>query len=295
MMTKHPPNTAHEDARRGSYRAVPSPASDATLDDVVRRLGSHPDVEGVAIGGSGQHSLLTGSSDIDLLIVVVEKWSNLRVGVTWIEGRMGDLLFATTSEVEAIPDADLALGATGWVGRVAAFLAGARILADQDGRLMRAQELARRWTDAAFRPTRGDAYRAWHKINYDRQHNGRMLASDDPDYATALDVRLLYGLDDVFTGYFAIRNLRWEGEKSAVQYLREHDPGILELFRRCLAEQDRDARYALYEQLCQEVTAPIGGLWLSEPTSAHLRDPSTATPEAHSAASAFVQSLVRAD
>ena len=79
---------------------------------------------------------------------------------------------------------------------------------------MRAQVSARRWTDAAFRPTRGDAYRAWHKINYDRQHNGRMLASDDPDYATALDVRLLYGLDDVFTGYFAIRNLRWEGEKS---------------------------------------------------------------------------------
>ena len=99
---------------------MPSPASDATLDDVVRRLGSHPDVEGVALGGSGQHSLLTGSSDIDLLIVVVEKWSNLRVGVTWIEGRMGDLLFATTSEIEAIPDADPALGATGWVGRVAA-------------------------------------------------------------------------------------------------------------------------------------------------------------------------------
>ena len=27
-----------------------------------------------------------------------------------------------------------------------------------------------------------------------------------------VDVRMLYGLDDAFTGYFAIRGLRWNGE-----------------------------------------------------------------------------------
>jgi len=272
---------------------VPSPASDATLEDVVRRLGSQPDVEGAALGGSGHNSLLTGASDIDLLIVVGEKWSNLRVGVTWIEGRMGDLLFATTSEVESIFDADLALDANEWVRRVTAFLASARILLDQGGRLARAQRVAQQWPKESLGPFRSDAYRAWHKINYDRQHNRRILASDDPDYVTALDVRLLYGLDDVLTGYFAIRRVRWEGEKAAVRYLREHDPAFLELFRQCLAEQDRHARFALYEQLCQEATAPAGGLWASEPTSAHLRDPGTATPEAHAAATAFIQSLVR--
>ncbi|MCY3957424.1 MAG: hypothetical protein OXG65_03925 [Chloroflexi bacterium] len=236
---------------------------------------------------------MTGSSDIDLLVVVVEKWSNLRVGVTWIEGRMGDLLFATTSEVESISDADLALDANEWVRRVAAFLASTRILVDQGGRLVRAQRAAQQWPDAAFAPTRSDAYRAWHKINYDRQHNRRMLASDDSDYVTALDVRLLYGLNDVLTGYFAIRRERWEGEKAAVRNLREHDPAFLELLRRCLAEQDRHAKFTLYEQLCQEATAPAGGLWANQPTSAHLRDPGTATPEAHAAATAFVQSLVR--
>ncbi len=274
---------------------MPSPANTATLDDVVRRLGSHPDVEGAALGGSAQHSQLTAASDLDLLIVVVEKWSNLRVGVTWIESRMGDLLFATPNEVESIAHAEQALGANVWIRRLAAFLASARILVDQGGKLTRAQKAARRWPDAAFAPTRNDAYRAWHKINYDRQYNRRMLASDDSDYATALDVRLLYGLDDVFTGYFAIRNLRWEGEKAAVRYLREHDPAFLKLFRRCLAEQDRDARFVLYEQLCQEATATAGGLWLSEPTSAHLRDPSSATPKAHAEASAFVRSLVCGD
>ena len=292
-MTTTPSNTTHEDARRPRYRAVPSPASGATLNDVVRRLESHPDVEGAALGGSGQDSKLTGPSDIDLLIVVVDKWSNLRVGVTWIEGRMGDLLFATTSEVEAIADADPALGADGWVRRVAAFLAGARILVDPGGSLARARKAAQLWSEEALGPIRGDAYRAWHKINYDRQHSRRMLASEDPDYATALDVRLLYGLDEVLTGYFAIRSRRWEGEKAAIRFLGEHDPAFLELFRQCLAEKDRHARFALYEHLCQEATAPAGGLWASEPTSAHLRDSGTATPEAHDAATRFIRSLVR--
>ena len=271
---------------------MPSPASGATLDDVVRRLGSHPDVEGVALGGSGHGSPLRAASDFDLLIVVIEKWSNLRVGVTWIEGRMGDLLFATTSEVESIADAEPALGVDGWIRRVAAFLSGARVLIDQGGRLVRAQRAAQQWPDATFAPTRSDAYGAWHKINYDREHNRRMLASNDPDYVTALDVRLLYGLDDVLTGYFAIRRMQWEGEKAAIRYLREHDPAFLELFRQCLAEQDRRAKFALHEQLCQQATAPAGGLWASKPTSAHLRDPRTATPKAHAAATAFVQSLV---
>lgn len=274
---------------------MPSPASGATLDDVVRRLGSHPDVEGAALGGSGQNSLLSAASDIDLLVVVVEKWSNLRVGVTWIEGRMGDLLFATTSEVESISDAGHAPGANGWVRRVAGFLASARIMVDRGGRLVRAQRAAQQWPEESIGPFRGDAYRAWHKINYDRQHNRRMLASDDSDYVTALDVRLLYGLADVLTGYFAIRSQHWEGEKAAIRRLRKHDPAFLELFRRCLAEQDRHAKFALYEQLCREATVPAGGLWASEPTSAHLRDPGTATPEAHAAATAFIQSLVHRD
>ena len=122
-----------------------------------------------------------------------------------------------------------------------------------------------------------------------------MLTSDDSDYATALDLRLLYGLDDVFTGYFAIRYVRWEGEKAAIRYLRERDPAFLKLFKRCLAEQDRDAKFALYEQLCQEATTPAGGLWPEEPTSAHLREPESATPETHAAGTTFVQSLVRGD
>ena len=176
------------------YRAQASPASGTTLDEVVQQLATQRDVAGAAIGGSAKDTPLTDASDIDLLIVVGEEWSNLRVGVTWIDGRLGDLLFATTGEIDTIAGADPPVPPDTWVGRIASFVADARIVIDYGGRLATARRAARQWPDTALAPRDSGAYRAWHKINYDRQHNRRMLRADDPDYATALDIRLLYGL-----------------------------------------------------------------------------------------------------
>ena len=256
----------------------------------MRRLAAHPAVDGVALCGSGRGEALTPASDLDLLIVVDEAHGALRTGVTQIDHRMGDLLFATTSEIAEIASAESALDPGTWVGMIASHLEGAEIVLDRNGDLTKAQLQVRR-SQSASDTEPGAAYRAWNKINYDRLHNRRMLESDDPVYAAALDARLLYGLDDAFTGYFATRGLRWQGEKAAVRYLREHDPAFLTLFQQAVAEQDRPAKFALYEQLCQQATAPVGGLWPDEPTSAHLRDPAAASPEAHAEATAFIASL----
>ena len=273
-----------------AYRAAPSPAGDATRDDAVRRLAARPAVQGVALCGSRRDEALTPVSDIDLLIVVDEAHANLRSGVTHVDGRMGDLLFATTREIEEIANAGSPLDAGAWVGMIASHLERAEILFDRDGSVARAQARIRRCDLASSAPP-GAAYGAWNKINYDRRHNRRMLESDDADYAAALDVRLLYGLSDVFTGYFATRGLPWRGEKAAVRYLHEYDPAFLALFQQALSEKDRHAKFALYEELCRRATAPVGGLWPHGATSAHLRDPAAASPEAHAEATTFIASL----
>ena len=229
-------------------------------------------------------------SDIDLLLVVDEAHANLRSGVTCIGGRMGDLLFATTGEISEIANAESALDAATWIGMLASHLERADILLDRHGALAMAQAQIRR-CELASSAEPGAAYRAWNKINYDRQHNRRMLESDDPDYAAALDVRLLYGLVDVFTGYFATRGLRWQGEKAAARYLREHDPEFLALFQQAHSENDRRAKFGLYERLCEAATAPVGGLWPDGATSAHLRNLAAASTEVHTEATAFIASL----
>ncbi|MCY3784248.1 MAG: hypothetical protein OXG79_10720 [Chloroflexi bacterium] len=272
------------------YRAVPSPAGDSTLADVVRRLAARSAAQGVALCGSGRDQTLTPVSDIDLLIVVDEAHAYLRSGVTQVDGRMGDLMFATTREIAEIATAESALDAGTWVGMIASHLERAEILFDRDGSLARAQIQIRR-CELAPGAAPGAAYRAWNKINYDRQHNRRMLASDDPGVAAALDVRLQYGLSDVISGYFATRGLPWQGEKAAVRYLRDHDSAFLTLFQQALSENDRRAKFDLYERLCLMATAPVGGLWPDGATSAHLRDPAAASPEAHAEATAFIASL----
>jgi len=290
MHARRPEPDASRPASAASYRAVPSPAGDAMLDDVVQRLAGHPAVQGVALCGSARDAALTRVSDIDLLLVVDEAHEDLRSGVTCIGGRMGDLLFATTGEISEIANAESALDAATWIGMLASHLERADILFDRHGALAMAQAQIRR-CELASSAEPGAAYRAWNKINYDRQHNRRMLESDDPDYAAALDVRLLYGLVDVFTGYFATRGLRWQGEKAAVRYLREHDPEFLALFQQAHSENDRRAKFDLYEQLCQQATAPVGGLWPDGATSAHLRNLAAASTEVHTEATAFIASL----
>ena len=257
----------------------------------MQRLAAHAAVHGAALLGSGQRLALNSVSDIDLLIVVDEDWAALRGAVTRIDGRMGDVLFATTHEIAKIANAESTRDAGAWVGMIASHLGSARVLLDRNGDLATAHIQARRSCAASDAepgaPHTGRGTRS--------TTTGSTIAgcstSDDPMYAAALDVRMLYGLADVFAGYFATRGMRWNGEKAAVSYLREHDPAFLTLFQQALAEQDRRAKFALYEQLCQWATAPAGGLWPDEPTSAHLRDPSSASQEAHAEATAFIASL----
>ena len=72
----------------------------------MQRLAAHAAVHGAALLGSGQRLALNSVSDIDLLIVVDEDWAALRGAVTRIDGRMGDVLFATTHEIAKIANAE---------------------------------------------------------------------------------------------------------------------------------------------------------------------------------------------
>ena len=126
-----------------SPKAIPSPVADTLLSEVVRRLAAHPSIEGVALGGSGRDSAMTPVSDIDLLIVVEEAWASLRGGVTQIDGRIGDLMFVTTSKIQELTATGLETGKDVSLPFVAPSLANARILFARAGRLARARDRMR--------------------------------------------------------------------------------------------------------------------------------------------------------
>jgi hypothetical protein len=101
----------------------------------------------------------------------------------------------------------------------------------------------------------------------------RMIQSTDPVYLTAVDMMLATGLSGLGRAYFTVRNLPWEGEKAAVRYLQEHDPGFLAQLRDCFAEADRVRKLGLYEKLVEQAIAPAGDLWQPGMAAVTLRDP----------------------
>ncbi len=243
-----------------------APTANMTLDAVLAQLSRHPLVDGlVTVGTTGRDSL-TPCSDYDLLVVLAEMPAPLSVGITYIDHRLTDLLFASTAQVEQIVAAEEAIAGDEWVGRIARWLMAGQVVFDRHGRVREAQ--AKVCGGAWIRPLEEiDAYGAWIGVNYFLLHTRRMIQSDDPVYRQAAELRIaLYGATNLIYSYFRVRKLPWEGDKAAIRHLMAHDMPYLELLQRFLREPDPQHKLDLYEQLAAATLAPLSALWNNEPT-----------------------------
>lgn len=240
--------------------------ANVTLEAVLARLSQHPAVDGLVTVGSTGHGRLTQVSDYDLLVVLAEMPVPLSVGITYIDHRLTDLLYATTTHVEQIISAEVPLDAVAWEGRVARWLATGQAVFDRRGRLRQAQ--AKVQGGAWIKPLDDiDAYGAWIGVNYNLLHTRRLMRSDDPVHLHAAELRIsLYGVSNVVFSYFRVRKLHWEGDKAAIRYLMAHDPPYFALLQQLLREPDLQRKFALYEHIAAVTLAPIGDPWSGEPT-----------------------------
>jgi hypothetical protein len=175
-------------------------------------------------------------------------------------------LFATTSHVEQILAAQVALDGDVWEGRIARWLMTGQVVFDRRGRVRQAQAkvCGGTWLRALEAI---DAYGAWIGVNYNLLHTRRLMRSDDPVHLHAAELRMsLYGVVSVVLSYFRIRKLRWEGDKAAIRYLLAHDRPYLELLQQFLRESDPQRKFATYERIAAATLAPISNLWGGEPT-----------------------------
>ena len=251
-----------------------------TFEKVMKRLSRCRIVAGWITIGSASKNELTPASDYDLVVVLSEMPDTLApCGVTYIDQRLTDLIFVTTAQIDQILALDEPVDGEDWLGRIVRWLEVGVVGFDRSGRLHRAQQKVQtgEWLEAMDE----DAYSPWFRINYNLVQSKRLLASDDPVYLMAADMRLaLYGAPDLLFNYFVIRNLRWEGEKAAVRYLMAHDPFYLDLFRQFVAESNRECKFQLYEQLATLTVAPMGELWHDGTTVLGLLNPKEMSPDA---------------
>jgi hypothetical protein len=243
-----------------------STTRELSLEEVVRRLAGHATVDGVLLIGSTGKDTLTPASDYDMIVVLAQMPAPLHVGVTLIDGRLSDLIFVTTQEIDTLLHAEDEVAHDTWQGRLLHWFASGEIVVDRKGRLAQAKSKAQQVRTADLAGA-GDRYRLWFGINYNVKQTQRMLLAEDSVYDTAVDLRLLYCLSELWSGYFQLRGLPWRGEKAAVRLLAEYDPAYLEKFRQCLAEPDRQCKVERYTELAALTLAPLGGLWDGDSTA----------------------------
>ena len=273
---------------------APSPSHKMTLIQVIARLSQHEQVTGILIIGSAAQSQLTPSSDYDLVLVLSHSPVPLHVALTTIDGRLADLLFVTTAQIEDILALVEPLKPDQWLARIVCWLKAGQIAYDRTGQVARAQTKVQRKDWLRPKDTLG-AYGAWFKLNFNLAHTRRIFCSDDLTMRTAAELRLsLYGPSDLLYGYWEVRNLRWEGEKAAVRYLETHDPAYLAAYLEFLRQTDLRRKLALYEQLATQTMAPLGVPWPEDVTAVTLNSVPL-TPELIEAGLHFWQDLLEGD
>lgn len=266
--------------------------NDLSLDEVIARLSHQSVVDGLLVVGSTAKDQLTPASDYDLVLILSTMPMPLHTGVTYIDGRFTDLLFHTTNEVEAILAATAPFDFWDWTGRLVGWLETGQVRFDRHGKLEAAQAKARggQWIAPVDDST---VYGAWQTINYNLAVVRRLLTSDDPAYRMAAELRMaLFGPQDLFWNYFAVRGLQPDSEKQHIRYLQEHDPTFLADFQRFLVEPEIGEKFRRYAALAERVLAPVGALWQAGETVLNLSGKDR-TPAMEKQALDFWEGLIR--
>lgn len=247
------------------FRAERSRTADISLDVLIDRLASSALVEGIIVFGTTGTSLMTTTSDYDLLLVFNRDDVPLRMVTTWIDQRLAEVYCTSLASLERIAAAPEPWLDTSEEGAILRWLRDGRIAHDPYGALARLRARA----VAAPTPAlpEGDAiYEAWRKIGYNVAHLLRYHAANDPVSRLAVEMRLLYSIAEVQGHYFTVRRLPWRGEKSAIRYWTAHDPAFADALQHYFAETDCHERVARYVELARHALAPVGGLWESGST-----------------------------
>lgn len=251
---------------------TPPPA----LAALTERLRRHSSVEGLILIGSVTGPRFSADSDIDLLIILENPALPLHVGITHLDGRLADLIFATSGDLTQVLDSPAPLAAPGWPGRLAQWLRDGSIVYDRGERLAAAQERTRQDTPPA--PSHRDRTGAAFALNYNYAQTLRLAQADDPLYRLAAQVRMAwFGTSDLLTHTLILRGQAWQGEKAALRYLQTQEPDFLALYRRFLSVATPEAKLEIYGELVALALAPVGNPW---PANATVLLPDDAAPDA---------------
>lgn len=238
--------------------------------------------------------LLTGSygeknrpySDIDLVIILAENTVNIKALYTWLDGTFADIFFFDTKDIETLFEStSMAANDAKLLGSLYVWTKKGAIQFDKTGKLTQLQA-----KDLRLAVSSEQQAEAWNGINYNYEANTRYFNSGEAAYYAALELRLLYSVPQLITGYFAFRGLPWEGEKLALAFLQEEEPDLYREFFEFAQSSSVEEKFAHYCTMVKMVVTPDFPLWTRQEILPQPKDRPARMHEAE--LTAFWESLI---
>ena len=240
-----------------------------SFDEVVERLKASSDVLGVlAMGSTGQPSMKP-YSDYDLAIILGKNAPALFTASTWINHQLGDLYFFSQEEITELLTQKQVTTDT-FQKTLFDWVRTGTILYDPQQLWNQLRNLAPQ--DIQVNGIADKIHASWFGVNFNFAHNKRYFNSDDERYREALEFRLQYCTYDLLIAYFTLRELSWQGDKSAIIYLQKHDPEFLALFRQTIRQNQLDDKFHTYSSLVEKVLIGYGGIWADDDCSVLMKN-----------------------
>lgn len=235
------------------------------LQNIIENLKKKEQVDAVFLTGS-RGVTKKSYSDIDLIIILKENTVRIESVYTWINDTFADIFFFDHNDLKEIENAPW-LPTNKMIGNLFSWLKDGDIEFDKSGELTKLQSKTKE-----LKIDRADKENYWWNINYNFETNTRYFKSKDPLYHEALELRLLYSVSQLISGYFAFRDIPWRGEKNAIKYLKEKDMTFYEYFVRYSKSSVLKDKFEYYEQMVKYVFVSEYSLWSREKTYAKLKD-----------------------
>ena len=229
-----------------------------TLTNTLEKLKSNPNVDAVFLTGSSE----TGRkphSDIDMVVILKKHDKDLSAIYTWLDDTFADIFFFDHADLDRMENAELLPGN----GMDAIFLNWLRrsvIQFDDSGRVTGMKDMLAYISVKVGLPQL-EKDTACFKINYNLVANTRYFESNDLVYHDALEIRLLYSVSEIITGYCTLRNIYWRGEKLAIMYFQKADIPFYTAFKEYTSATNIQQRFAAYKKLAELVFTDEYKMW----------------------------------
>lgn len=229
-----------------------------TLDKIIKNLEVKPEVDAVFLTGSYGTKTSKPCSDLDLVIILNKNNKNIKAIYTWIDNKFSDIFFFDKADLDRLFKAKN-YPANAWDTVLVSWLQKASVFFDHSGKLSKLINKVKKVD--SYSASVKEQKDFWQKINYNFVVNERYFKSGDPIYHEALEMRLLYSVSELISGYFILRNIPWRGEKQAIKFLKQSAPDVYLLFQKCWRANNLVERFNVYVELFDKVFINDYGKW----------------------------------